>query len=210
MGCFPTPTGSVGTSRSRDQALKGRGGRRASQPDLSAAGLQAALTLLHTTEAKRAVQPKVDIFLCRIASLRMNRTIRAKTYHPEGQDCWGTFVPLAQSQWCFILFFNVCLFPYLAGPGLSCCRWDLVPRPGIEPRPPALGAWRLSHWPTREVPSVVAFFLPQLSLLSSGRLQDSWPGCGRRGGEREGTAGAGAGGRDACSPQQTPVSSQGR
>ena len=30
--------------------------------------------------------------------------------------------------------------------------WDLVPQLGIEPRPPALGAWSLSHWPTSEVP----------------------------------------------------------
>ena len=30
---------------------------------------------------------------------------------------------------------------------------DLAPRAGIEPRPPALGAWSLSHWTTREVPS---------------------------------------------------------
>ena len=29
---------------------------------------------------------------------------------------------------------------------LSCNMWDLVPWPGIEPRLPALGAWRLSHW----------------------------------------------------------------
>ena len=28
----------------------------------------------------------------------------------------------------------------------------LVPWPGIEPRPPALGAWSLSHWITRRVP----------------------------------------------------------
>ena len=30
--------------------------------------------------------------------------------------------------------------------------WDLVPWPGIEPSPLALGAWSLSHWTTREVP----------------------------------------------------------
>ena len=30
--------------------------------------------------------------------------------------------------------------------------WDLVPWPGMEPRPPALGAWGLSHWTTKEVP----------------------------------------------------------
>ena len=34
----------------------------------------------------------------------------------------------------------------------SCGKWDLFPWPGIEPGPPALGAWSLSHWTTREVP----------------------------------------------------------
>ena len=33
----------------------------------------------------------------------------------------------------------------------SCSTWDLVPWLGIKPRPPALGAWSLSHWTTREV-----------------------------------------------------------
>ena len=28
--------------------------------------------------------------------------------------------------------------------------WDLVPQPGIKPYPPALGAWSLCHWTTRE------------------------------------------------------------
>ena len=36
-------------------------------------------------------------------------------------------------------------------PGFSCCMWHLVPWPGIEPRPPALGAQNLRHWTTREV-----------------------------------------------------------
>ena len=56
---------------------------------------------------------------------------------------------------------------YLTGPGLSCSlqvlifscsmrtlscgMWDLVPWPGIKPGPPALGAWSLTHWTTREV-----------------------------------------------------------
>ena len=35
---------------------------------------------------------------------------------------------------------------------LSCSLWDLVPWPGIEPRPSALGMRSLSHWTTREVP----------------------------------------------------------
>ena len=29
--------------------------------------------------------------------------------------------------------------------------WNLVPRSEIEPAPPALEAWRLSHWTTKEV-----------------------------------------------------------
>ena len=55
--------------------------------------------------------------------------------------------------------------------GLSCGMWDLcchmrtlrcdmrdlVPRPAIEPRPSALGAWSLTHWTTREVPFCILF-----------------------------------------------------
>ena len=32
------------------------------------------------------------------------------------------------------------LFIYSAVLGRSCSMWDLVPEPGMEPRPPALGA----------------------------------------------------------------------
>ena len=57
---------------------------------------------------------------------------------------------------CFhFSFFNN--YFYLATLGLSCSMWDLVPWVGIEPGPPALGAQRLSHWTTREVP--VSIFL---------------------------------------------------
>ena len=41
----------------------------------------------------------------------------------------------------------------------------LVPRPGIEPMPPALGAWSLNHWTAREVP--VRLFLTEQKLLES-------------------------------------------
>ena len=34
---------------------------------------------------------------------------------------------------------------------LSCSMWALVPWPGIEPGPPVLRAWSLSHGTTREV-----------------------------------------------------------
>ena len=64
-------------------------------------------------------------------------------------------------------FFFFLIFIYLAVLGLSCSMWTLrcsiwglVPLWGIKPRPPALGVWSLSHWTTREVPSL---FLEQLS-----------------------------------------------
>ena len=53
--------------------------------------------------------------------------------------------------------FSLCLCIYLAVLSLSCSRWDLVPRSGVEPGPPALGARSLSHRTTRRVPS--AYFL---------------------------------------------------
>ena len=49
------------------------------------------------------------------------------------------------------MFKNI-LFLYLAPQDLSCGMQDLVPQPGIERGPPALGAQSLSHWTTREVP----------------------------------------------------------
>ena len=64
-------------------------------------------------------------------------------------------------RWKLNCFFKFYLFIYLAAPGLtcsvralSCGIRDLVPWPGIEPGPPALGAWSLNHWTTREVPKI--------------------------------------------------------
>ena len=60
----------------------------------------------------------------------------------------------------YIFIFKI--FIYLAVPGHSCGignlelgMWDLVPRPGIELRSPALGAWSLSQWITSQVPTVL-------------------------------------------------------
>ena len=49
-----------------------------------------------------------------------------------------------------VILKNTYLFIYLSALGLSCGMWDLVPRPGIKPRPPALVVQSLSHWTTRE------------------------------------------------------------
>ena len=35
--------------------------------------------------------------------------------------------------------------------------WDLLPQLGIGSRPPVLGAQSLSHWTTREIPSMMIF-----------------------------------------------------
>ena len=43
----------------------------------------------------------------------------------------------------FLLNFNILAMPH--------CMLDLVPWPGMEPLPPALEVWSLSHWTTREV-----------------------------------------------------------
>ena len=83
---------------------------------------------------------------------------------------------------CFVIYlFIIIIFKHLfylfilAVPGLSCSTQDLccsmrdllvvacrllscgmhvgsVPLLGIEPKPPTLGAWSLTHWTTREVP----------------------------------------------------------
>ena len=51
------------------------------------------------------------------------------------------------------LFKNMYLFFYFTALDLSCGLWDLVPWPGVEPWPPALGVCSLSHWTIREVPN---------------------------------------------------------
>ena len=51
----------------------------------------------------------------------------------------------------------------LASSLVEACMWDLIPRPGIEPGPPALGARSLNHCATREVPQPV--FLSYLTCL---------------------------------------------
>ena len=60
------------------------------------------------------------------------------------------------------------------------CMWDLVPRAGIEPGSPALGARSPNHCATREVPSIVfialnlqAHLSPFLSQRSVGGTESS-------------------------------------
>ena len=81
-------------------------------------------------------------------------------------------------------FFFFCKFMYLATLGISCSMqtlncsmWNLVPWSGKEPGLPALGAWKLSHWTTREVTPMILrmrwlwetlhHFLPNLLMEAS-------------------------------------------
>ena len=62
----------------------------------------------------------------------------------QGRDILG---PLLSPHSLFLK-----VFIYSAVPDFSCSTRDLVPWPGIEPRPPASGAESLSHWTTGKVP----------------------------------------------------------
>ena len=50
---------------------------------------------------------------------------------------------------------------------LSCGVWDVVPWSEMEPGPPALGAWSLNYWTTRDVPHALflLFFKSFIYLL---------------------------------------------
>ena len=57
----------------------------------------------------------------------------------------------------FLIYFLIYVFDCRSFCGTrdlqsSCGRCDLVLRPGMEPKPPVLGARSLSHWTTRKVP----------------------------------------------------------
>ena len=75
---------------------------------------------------------------------------------------------LSCSTWDFLLHCRVQV--------LSCSKWDLVPWPGIEPMPPELRAWSLSHWTTRKVLLSISFFKLKLPHLFSIPPSISWPG----------------------------------
>ena len=70
--------------------------------------------------------------------------------HDQNQD-YIFFFFLIWVPWVLVVD---CEFFSCSMQTLSCGMRDLVPRPGIKPGPPALGARSLSHWTTREVPRI--------------------------------------------------------
>ena len=65
-----------------------------------------------------------------------------------------------------LLHWQVGSLPLVPPGTLSYSIWDLVPWPGIKPRPSALGAQSSSHWTTREVPSITLLKLCVPLVLS--------------------------------------------
>ena len=76
---------------------------------------------------------------------------------------WTVFMVIKTSslatlkvQLSHLLFFSFFLDLFIWLHWILVAAWELLVLcslgPGIEPRPPVLGAWSLSHWPTREVP----------------------------------------------------------
>ena len=58
---------------------------------------------------------------------------------------------------------------------LSWGMWDLIPRPGMEPGPPVLGAWSLSHWTTREVLRILFLAFSSFQRLLHSLAHDPSP-----------------------------------
>ena len=55
-----------------------------------------------------------------------------------------TIASSTKNSFLFFFLFNM-YFYFVTALDLSCSMWDLVPPPGIEPRPPALGEQSISH-----------------------------------------------------------------
>ena len=86
----------------------------------------------------------------------------------EGGGRWvgsNKVVELKKKKIKQFFFFSILKKYYSAATGLSSSMWDLVSWPGIEPGFPALGAWNLSHWTTREVPKRKLFYFEKTTLM---------------------------------------------
>ena len=103
---------------------------------------------------------------------------------PCSTQHWGVDQVLPLRVFLF-LFFLVCVFIWLywvlvAARGifscgmqaLCCSMWGPIPQLGIEPGPPSLGAWSLSHWTTREVPRLGSYSCLIMNLQSE--TEEDW------------------------------------
>ena len=83
-------------------------------------------------------------------------TLALSLYTPATMDFFFNvyFYFFIWPKWVSVVACRICSCSMRA---LSCCMWDLVPWLGIEPRPPALGVWSLSHWTTRGISVTLDF-----------------------------------------------------
>ena len=73
--------------------------------------------------------------------------VKAQWGYGGGKGGWGNLFILK-----YVFIYLAVLSLAVACRICSCSMWDLVPWPGIELGPPALGVWSLGHWTIREVP----------------------------------------------------------
>ena len=72
----------------------------------------------------------------------------------------------------FFFFFNLAMLDLsFSTQDLSCSMWGLVPQPGIEPWPPALGAQSLNHWTTKEVTGLYLKRIQWINRWSRSKIQ---------------------------------------
>ena len=111
----------------------------------------------------------------------------------QGLECERVWVSIVLSTavgmisslsiWSYSLFKKKKSLIYLAVSDCSCGMWDLLPWPGIKPRPPALEVQSLGHWTIWEVPEDIqswrhwpsAFSLERFSVTDSIFLTDIGP-----------------------------------
>ena len=126
------------------------------------------------------------LYTCYFPRMCQNTLKNAFAQHNEKLTTLERFFPpLFFSRLCwsfFFFFFGLCRVLSCSIWSLSCCMWDLVPWPGIEPRPPASGVQSLSRWATREVPVLVfemeVFVQTWAKPLVDGRCREEERGAG--------------------------------
>ena len=79
---------------------------------------------------------------------------------PSARHLLYCMVSLSFLYWLFSLCSYFLFFCFIFWPCCMACR-ILVPWPGVNPRPPALGAQRLNHWTAREAPVSLPVFNEQ-------------------------------------------------
>ena len=125
-----------------------------SSPYLSGWGLP--LVYLHSILWFKA---RILLCLCWISLTDTHRKPRLTRPFPKFLSYLNIYLLGYGSSWLRDLGFSIFI---VACRIFGCGIWDLVPWPGIEPGPLALGALSLNHWSTRRVPriSLSPLFIP--------------------------------------------------